>query len=142
MAKYWIYKNGESEGPFSLSQLMEQELTSETLVYEQGKTNWIPLRKVDELKNLPNVKQVPRNKSYTKIGIIIGVIALAIIIPIYYFISKNNKVKEGYALIERITEAHQNRDTVSVGNTIANFNNFIRENYTIDNGNTELITAY
>lgn len=142
MAKYWIRKNGESEGPFSLSQLMEQELTSQTLVCKQGEANWAPLSKVDELKNLANIKQVPRNKSYTKIGVIIGVIALAIIIPIYYFITKNNKVKEGYALIERITEAHQNRDTVSVGNTIANFNNFIQENYTIDNVNTELITAY
>ena len=142
MAKYWIRKNGESEGPFSLSQLMEQELTSQTLVCKQGEANWAPLSKVDELKNLANIKQVPRNKSYTKIGVIIGVIALAIIIPTYYFISKNNKVKEGYALIERITEAHQNRDTVLVGNTIANFNNFIRENYTTDNVNTELITAY
>jgi len=142
MAKYWIRKNGESEGPFSLSQLMEQELTSQTLVCKQGEANWAPLSKVDELKNLANIKQVPRNKSYTKIGVIIGVIALAIIIPTYYFISKNNKVKEGYALIERITEAHQNRDTVLVGNTIANFNNFIRENYTTDNVNTELITEY
>jgi hypothetical protein len=74
MAEYWIRKNGESEGPFSLSQLMEQELTSEMLVCEQGKTNWIPLRKVDELKNLPNVKQVPRNKSYTKKASLLGLL--------------------------------------------------------------------
>lgn len=49
---YFIIKNNRQEGPFTIDELKAQGITSETLVWTEGMTNWTPAWQVEELKDL------------------------------------------------------------------------------------------
>ena len=48
--KYFIVENNKQSGPFSIYELKDKGITSETLVWAEGMTNWTPAWKVDELR--------------------------------------------------------------------------------------------
>lgn len=48
--KYFIVENNKQSGPFSIYQLKDKGITSETLVWAEGMTDWTPAWKVDELR--------------------------------------------------------------------------------------------
>ncbi len=54
MAKEWfVLIDGKREGPFTPQELKrDRHVTLDTLVWKQGFTDWVPIRKVPELKVL------------------------------------------------------------------------------------------
>lgn len=58
MNKEFYYLDGkEQKGPYSIDQLKEINLKSDTLIWEESFDNWKPLREVEELKGL--LKKTP-----------------------------------------------------------------------------------
>lgn len=48
--EYFLIENGQQAGPFTIAQLAEKHITSETLVWAEGMADWTPAWKVAELK--------------------------------------------------------------------------------------------
>ncbi len=48
--KYFIVENNKQSGPFSIYELKDKGITSETLVWAEGMIDWTPAWKVDELR--------------------------------------------------------------------------------------------
>jgi hypothetical protein len=48
--QYFIVENNKQSGPFSIYELKDKGITSETLVWAEGMTDWTPAWKVDELR--------------------------------------------------------------------------------------------
>lgn len=63
MKKIWYIKiNHIEEGPFSVQELkQDRRITPDTLVWKEGFTTWVPMRKVAELKEV--FKDEPEPKS-------------------------------------------------------------------------------
>jgi hypothetical protein len=55
--EYFIVKDKNQLGPFTISELEEQGITNNTLVWKNGMKEWIRALEVDELKNI--IKQTP-----------------------------------------------------------------------------------
>ncbi len=55
--QYFIVKNGEQQGPYSLEQLRQQGITSETLVWAEGMDQWMAAWQVSELRDIINHRQ-------------------------------------------------------------------------------------
>ncbi|MBO1363214.1 DUF4339 domain-containing protein [Prevotella sp. A2931] len=49
--RYFIIENNQQAGPFSIYELKDKGITSETLVWSEGMANWTPAWQVEELKN-------------------------------------------------------------------------------------------
>ncbi|PTL33324.1 hypothetical protein C7120_01480 [Prevotella sp. oral taxon 376] len=49
--KYFINENNQQAGPFSIYELKDKGLASDTLVWAEGMKDWMPAWQVDELKN-------------------------------------------------------------------------------------------
>ena len=49
--KYFIIENNQQAGPFSIYELKDKGLASDTLVWTEGMKDWTPAWQVDELKN-------------------------------------------------------------------------------------------
>ncbi len=49
--KYFIIENNQQAGPFSIYELKDKGLASDTLVWAEGMKDWTPAWQVDELKN-------------------------------------------------------------------------------------------
>ena len=47
---FFIIENGQQAGPFTIAQLAEKKITSETLVWREGMGNWAPAWTVQELR--------------------------------------------------------------------------------------------
>lgn len=56
---YWIIKNGESCGPYSIEQLAQQGLRADTKVWHQGLSQWTPARSVPALRPLLGITASP-----------------------------------------------------------------------------------
>lgn len=52
MKQYYLIINGEKSGPFTIDQLATQPLTSETPVWTEGMSDWMPAQQVAELSSL------------------------------------------------------------------------------------------
>ena len=50
MAKYFIYKNGQQEGPYEPQAVIGMNLTPDTFVWCEGMTDWKPISQVPELQ--------------------------------------------------------------------------------------------
>ena len=104
MSQYFIYNDGKKLGPFSLRDLRDQNLTSETHIWKSGMNNWEKAPFFDELagsftvvsKLEPLLKEVNQGKAITPAAtaegetnadkmlmLFIGVIALQ---SLYYLI--------------------------------------------------------
>ena len=60
--KYFIIENKQQQGPFSIYELKDKGITSDTPVWAEGMSDWTPAGKVDELKDFlfnTNDKSVP-----------------------------------------------------------------------------------
>ena len=67
MKEYFIVRNDNQEGPFSIEELKEKDISPDTLVWWKGKENWDKAKNIPELKN--KFKDVPPpipNKSTKK----------------------------------------------------------------------------
>lgn len=49
--KYFIVENGQQSGPFTIYELKDKGITSDTLVWAEGMKDWQPAWQVEELKN-------------------------------------------------------------------------------------------
>lgn len=54
---FFIIENGQQAGPFTIAQLAEKKITSETLVWREGMANWAPAWTVQELRYILQEKQ-------------------------------------------------------------------------------------
>lgn len=52
MSQYYYTDGKERYGPFSLEQLRERNLTSETLVWKEGMSDWQPAKNLSDLNSL------------------------------------------------------------------------------------------
>lgn len=59
MKEYYYLKGKEQKGPFSIENLSDKSLTSETLVWTDGMDNWEKIKEIDELNHLIKTKSVP-----------------------------------------------------------------------------------
>lgn len=57
MSKYYYSKEGASKGPFTLKELLSEDISENTLVWHEDLTNWIRAGDVTELKGL--IKKSP-----------------------------------------------------------------------------------
>jgi len=48
--EYFMIENGKQTGPFTINQLAQKHITSETLVWAEGMSNWTPAWQVEQLK--------------------------------------------------------------------------------------------
>ena len=60
MEYFIIDNNGQQAGPFSQDQLVQKAISPETLVWKQGKADWTPAWKVEELRTV--LEAVEANK--------------------------------------------------------------------------------
>jgi uncharacterized RDD family membrane protein YckC len=49
---FFIIENGKSEGPFTIEQLKQKKIKSDTMVWSKGFANWVAAENVKQLKNL------------------------------------------------------------------------------------------
>lgn len=61
---FYVAKNGQQTGPFSVEQLLAEGVTPETLVWCEGMAQWTPAKDVAEIA--PLFAQVPPQPSYTQ----------------------------------------------------------------------------
>mgnify|MGYP004641564981 FL=1 len=61
MEYFIIDNNGQQAGPFSQDQLVQKAISPETLVWKQGRADWTPAWKVEELKTV--LEAVEANKT-------------------------------------------------------------------------------
>lgn len=61
--KYWMIKDGNSEGPFSLEELTAHGLAAETKVWRQGLPQWTEARLVPEFAQILGVKVVEKHRA-------------------------------------------------------------------------------
>ena len=61
--KYWMIKDGNSEGPFSLEELTAHGLAAETKVWRQGLPQWTEARLVPEFAQIFGVKVVEKHRA-------------------------------------------------------------------------------
>lgn len=54
--EYFIIENGKQAGPYTIDQLFQKHITSETLVWTNGMTAWTPAWQVGELKYILNAE--------------------------------------------------------------------------------------
>jgi hypothetical protein len=57
MNKYYIVIDGSQQGPFTLEDLQEIEITTTTLVWTENMENWTEAKNIEELKSV--IKKVP-----------------------------------------------------------------------------------
>lgn len=50
--EYFIYANGQNQGPYPVEKLREMGITPDTMVWTQGMAQWEPAKKIAELKPL------------------------------------------------------------------------------------------
>lgn len=61
--KYWMIKDGNSEGPFSLEELTAHGLAAETKVWRQGLPQWTEARLVPEFAQIFGAKVVEKHRA-------------------------------------------------------------------------------
>lgn len=59
MAIYYIWRNGLQEGPFEAQAIISMNLSSDTLVWCEGMSNWTPISQVPELQQAYQVVPPP-----------------------------------------------------------------------------------
>jgi len=59
MKEYFFLNEKEQNGPFSIEQLSQKDLTNETLIWTEGMENWQKLKDIQELVLLLKPKSVP-----------------------------------------------------------------------------------
>jgi hypothetical protein len=69
MKKYYIVKNNEQNGPFSLDEILSSDIKSNSLIWFEGMQNWERAENIDELKILfrsmpPPIPKVQEEKVY------------------------------------------------------------------------------
>lgn len=132
MEEYYIYVDGKQEGPFTLEQLTKFSISTKTLIWFEGQSDWKPINEIDELKVLlksvpPPIReafqvsqQIPNEQenelsvedSYkTILGLsknnfyaISGIIILVIIVLVFNSYQKNSQEKLNN--INKATELH------------------------------------
>lgn len=50
--RYFIYENGQQQGPFDIEQLASKGITAETLMWHQGMENWKKAKEIPELSHI------------------------------------------------------------------------------------------
>lgn len=110
--KKYHYSDGDNQyGPLTIEELKDKKIAKDTMVWYEGLDNWVKASDVDELKELfkstpppinvkteqksnPAVTKVKpkKNKTGLTIGLIGGVIAIALII---FFVTNNNQSNNG-----------------------------------------------
>lgn len=59
MTMYYIYRNGQQEGPFDIQTIIYMNLNGDTLVWCEGMSNWTPISQVPELQQAYQVVPPP-----------------------------------------------------------------------------------
>lgn len=55
--QYWYDNNGQQDGPYTLSELIEKKISDKTLVFRTGETEWKPKSSFSEIQNVINPYQ-------------------------------------------------------------------------------------
>ena len=63
LKKFFIAKNDEKFGPYSISELLTVDIDKETLIWYNGLENWVKINEVDELSQIFNQVPPPIPKS-------------------------------------------------------------------------------
>ena len=74
MKKYYIIKNKEKEGPFSISDLKSKKINSDTLVWHRELDDWVKAKEVKEIldiidiepPDIPSKKTIERRKKISE----------------------------------------------------------------------------
>ena len=66
MEFFIIDHNGQQAGPFSFDQLVQKDISPETLVWKQGMADWTPAWKVEELKAVLEAIRANQQQDYQK----------------------------------------------------------------------------
>lgn len=65
--KFFVILNNQQEGPYTIAQLAEMGISSETLVWKEGMKDWQPAWTISELRYILNEKTNEyRNASSTE----------------------------------------------------------------------------
>ncbi len=69
MKQYYIIRNDQQAGPYTLEELAEMGITPDTIVWTEGMTDWTPARQVSELASLfTTTAQTPPSYSAPSYG--------------------------------------------------------------------------
>lgn len=69
MKQYYIIRNEQQAGPYTLEELAEMGITPDTIVWTEGMTDWAPARQVSELASLfTTTAQTPPSYSAPSYG--------------------------------------------------------------------------
>lgn len=118
MANYYIIVNNKQQGPYSIAQLRQLNITPQTPVWAQGMADWTIAARVDDLKPLFVIQKQPRNAErallYTGVALaFLSVIALGIYFAIQYKESTANSTNPSTdtATVEALTPNPFNKDS-------------------------------
>ena len=70
--KYYYLDGIEKKGPYSLAELRSRNLSSDTMVYREDKTNWFALSDFDELQVMATNKSKSLTKTNSTNGLLKG----------------------------------------------------------------------
>lgn len=59
MKNYYYLENSLKVGPFSFEELKDKEIEEDTLMWHKGLEDWIPAKKIEELKDILELKPPP-----------------------------------------------------------------------------------
>jgi hypothetical protein len=118
MKQYYLIQKGKSTGPLTFSELQNELITDDTLVWRTGMLEWLPAKDVTELSPLlvsppPQVTpmNITKNNSYTS-AIMIVLLALIAGLLLYSFLTPNamelESTKKQQALEHAKTYAREN----------------------------------
>lgn len=65
MKEYFFLKGKDQYGPFTVEQLFDKKLTSETLIWIEGMENWQKLKDIPDLAEMISPKSVPPPQTVT-----------------------------------------------------------------------------
>lgn len=121
--KYFIIENKEQQGPFSIYELKDRGIGSDTPVWAEGMSDWTPAGKVDELRDflfntndkstpppyisprLSHDNEQPEDKTSNRYGCWIISVIILLGIFIFLFITNPDKQQHKNAIKDKIVLA-------------------------------------
>ena len=90
--QYMVFQGGQQTGPFTVRQLMYQQLTPDTLVWSQGMASWTPASQVAEIASVMGYQQPsPQPQPQPKVQAQASPQPQAAAPVQYYMVDRNNQ---------------------------------------------------
>ena len=109
MSNFYIHKDDQQQGPFTIDELKDLKITRETMVWFEGADDWKKAEEIEELKEI--IKSIPPpivdikpkdeiqpasevNSPYKNKGVILVIFAVLLISGFWYYMYTSLQLKQ------------------------------------------------